>query len=162
MVEIRSDTGFTVTEVIVTLVILGLFLTLFFQIFITGQSQQRVVSQRAAANAIAVSNLNKVSTRALVPAFAAADCATTPASSSILMATDRTPSDPRRWHNSPTTNPLSSLFREDASTTVIKGLTVVQELHVQYPRGCDPTMPAKIISTVEYGGENIVHATFVK
>jgi prepilin-type N-terminal cleavage/methylation domain-containing protein len=59
-IMVVREAGFTITEMVVTLVIITIFMTLFFQLFLTGLSQQTVVTSQAAANDIALSNLSKI------------------------------------------------------------------------------------------------------
>ncbi len=51
--------GFTIVEAIVTLAVVGIFLTGFFQSYILLESQRVSVARQAAANDVAYSNLRK-------------------------------------------------------------------------------------------------------
>ncbi len=169
MVEKRADTGFTVAEVIVTLLVMGVFLMLFFQLFFTSQSQQLAVLRRSTANDIAQSNLRKVSSRALIPVTTTA-CQTgtssennpidnSAATGSVIASSDTTSTDPK-WNGDG--SPSSGIAKESVTGTALASTTTTQKLVVLYPRGCEPNMPAKIVSTVTYGTETVVHATYVK
>lgn len=163
MARYRYNSGFTVAELVVTLVVLTIFVTLFFNLFLTGQSQQTVVTNRSSANDIAVSNLRKISSKGLIPGTTAVcdnsigvgntnnltQDANAPGS---IIASDRASATPT-W----ATALLSS---ENIAGTGLPAGTV-QELIVFYPQGCESYKPAKIVSRVEFNGEVIEHATFV-
>lgn len=173
MVENRGDMGFTITELLVTLVIMSIFLVFFIQAYMTAQAQQVDVKQRAAANSIAQSNLQKISSRTLIPATTTA-CDSSSSSpnnpiansslnsetaGSIIATTETSDATAPKWTGSG--SPDSGLAKETVNLSALPP-NVVQKMIVQYPRGCESTMPAKIISTVAYGTESISHVAFVK
>ena len=166
MVEDSPEVGFTVVEMVVALAVMSLFLTLFFQLFLTNQSQQLAVSQRTAASNIAKSNLNKITARLLIPGTTTAcqsggssvnNTLDNAAAAGSIIATDKAsaPNNTPQWST-------AGLQAEATSGTSLPSTGVVQELRVKYPQGCAVDMPATIISTVSYGTESIVHATYVK
>lgn len=157
--------GFTIAEMVVTLVVLSLFMTLFFQLFLTGTSQQKSITSQASLNDIALSNLGKVSSRNLIPASTTA-CQSGGGSvnnqldnslaGGSIIATNAT---------SGVTTPTWStagLAAEPLTGTNLPNTGVVQELRVFYPQGCGSNLPAKIVSTVTYSSESVSHAAFVK
>lgn len=167
----KMDAGFTIVEVIVTLVVISLFLTLFFQLFLVSQSQRVAVLQRAAANDIAQNNLRKISKKTQIPAAGACDPSTAgasnknnylrnptldPSAGSIIVAEDDGDINTPQWGvgaGIPT--------KESIAGTGLPIATTKQTLLVSYPRGCTTLMPAKIISIVTYGaGESVVRAGY--
>lgn len=138
--EKNEQAGFTIVETIVTLVVLSLFLTLFFQMYLTSESQRIAVLRRSAANDIAMSNLKKISSKAVVPA-----------GQSCANGGGTIP-----WSASLTTEPTDG-------TLLPPGTQTVQTLSVSYPYGCGAAQPAKITSTVSYSGgsETITRAELV-
>ncbi len=177
MVKQRVDAGFTIIEVIVTLVIISLFLTLFFQLFLVSQSQRVAVMQRAAANDIAQSNLRKITAKNQVTTIspsAACDNTTSGsgnknngllyaglgANSGSVIVTD---SPAPEWIGSTQWNASSSTIpaKEDLTNTNLPASSTYQTLLVSYPRGCTGLMPAKIISIVTYGSESVARAGYV-
>jgi len=150
----KEESGFTVIEVVVALIVMSVFLTLLFQLYMATQSQHLSAVQHAVANDIAQSNLRKINTRASIPASTPA-CA--PGVTQII-ASNESGSHPK-WTGDGT--PSSGLAKESLSNTSLPSTGVVQKLTVNYPRGCDPAMPARITSTVEYGTETVVRATYV-
>lgn len=163
----RQEGGFTLTEVLVTLGVVALFLGLFFQTYMLSSSQKNATMLRASASDVAQSNLRKITKRADVPASAACDTTTgtgnknnlllnaNAAGSTIARGTAETPAPPGEL------NPwTSSLVPEKLDNTGLPA-SAVQALLVQYPRGCTASMPAKIIATVSYGTESVIHAAYV-
>lgn len=167
MVDARSDMGFTVTELVVTIVVLSIFITLFFEMFLTGQSQQVHITRRAVANDIALSNLSKITSRALIPVTTTA-CQTgassqnnlvdNPNAPGSIIATSASGSAPK-WAGDG--SPNSGLAKESLTGLGMPSSTT-QELRVFYPQGCSSGLPAKIVSTVTYESESVSHASFVK
>ncbi len=162
MVVQRADIGFTVAELVVTLVILSLFVGLFYQMFVTGQSQQQFISQRAVANDVAQSNLGKVTSKNQIPGSITCnstnDTLNYPSAPGTVIATSASGAS-LKWNGDG--SPSSGLAKENISNTVLPSSSN-QELRVFYPRGCASNMPARIVSTVTYGSESVSHATFVK
>lgn len=127
----RSN-GFTVIEVVVTLTIMGLFLALFFQIFSTSQQQELSTLRLAAANDLAQTNLRKITKKNQI----------SPAAAACSASNDLTQD----------ANAAGSDITFTAETTLPPSLpsSTQQQMKVQYPQGCDISMPAKIISIVTY------------
>lgn len=165
----QKETGFTVAEIVVTLVVLSLFLTLFFQLFLLGLSQKRIVILRATANDIAMNNLRKINSKSLVPAANSCDSSTNGSGNKNnatlnpnLNVDGATGSSIIGQSPAASGNPSfpSPLAPETLTGTGLPPSTV-QTLYVIYPQGCYPQNPAKIISTVTYGTETVTHATYV-
>ncbi len=146
----QEQQGFTIVEVIVTLVVLSLFLTGFFQAYLLLESQRINVVRQAKASDIAYVNLGKYPAKP-----ANLDC-TTNASGTVLGSTK----------SGRTTNTYNFVAETDVS---LLG-TTNQEVVAYAPNGCDTTTPTafkggmvKIVSTVEYSGNRSVqHVTYVQ
>lgn len=163
-----QEGGFTLTEVLVTLGVVALFLGILFQTYNLNTSQKTATILRASASDIAQSNLRKVTKRTAIPSSGACDNTASGAGnennlirnpnapgSIIARGTAEDPDPP--GESNPWTN---SLVPEKLDGTGLPAATV-QSLAVQYPRGCADEMPAKVIATVTYGSESIVHAAYV-
>lgn len=175
MDKLRVDAGFTITEVIVAIIVMSLFLVLFFQLLFTSESQRLKVTQLAAANDIAHSNLRKITAKsqvALIAPGAACDNSTSGSSNpnngilykgldvnsgSVLITEPDGNSLTPEWSAANNTDiPVKEPLVNTSLPT-----TTVQRLLVSYPRGCNSLMPAKIISIVSYDSESVVHAAYV-
>jgi Tfp pilus assembly protein PilW len=154
MVENGKDTGFTVAEMVVALVVLSLFLTLFFQLYFVSEAQRLSVLRRSAASDIARNNLQKISNKSMIPGgTAACDSVTTGAGNqNNQILNPNAPGSPVTWSISLAQEPTASMSLPSGTA---------QTLRVAYPRGCDTSMPVKIISTVTYGTETVSRAIFV-
>lgn len=152
----ETEAGFTVAEMIVTLVVLSLFLGFLFQAYVLSFSQKNTTVQRTVANDIAQSNVRKITKRADIPAAGACDDSLGTGNTNNLQRNQDAPgtviASGSSWP-SPMTPELVTNTGLPASTT--------QSLTVIYPQGCNSLMPAKIISTVTYGSETVIHATYV-
>lgn len=138
----RTDTGFTVAEMIVTIVVMVIFAGLLFQTYLTGLSQQSAVIWRSQADDIALTNLKKITTRtsSLVPACSAAnDLTATPAGAGSSVA--------------------KASFGEESYGSLPSPHD--QTLTVFYPRGCSVGTLVEIVSTVTYGTQSVSHASYV-
>jgi prepilin-type N-terminal cleavage/methylation domain-containing protein len=151
--RLSSNQGFTIVELLVTIVIATLFITGFFQTYLLIESQRLALVRDARANDIAYSNLRKVPSRTTI---SSADC-------------------PRLTQSvSPTTG--LDLFgsigysREPSTVTSRISNSVTQQLRAYTTASnCNAdlaTNPIKIVSTVIYtvGGNTyeVSHATYVK
>lgn len=158
-----NNEGFTVAELVVTLVVMTIFVSIFFNLFLAGQSQQIVITNRAAANDIAVSNLRKISSKNVVPGTTAT-CDATVGVGNVNDLTQN-PNAPGSViaSNRPSTNPTWSAASMSAENIAGTGLPsgTIQELRIFYPQGCESYKPAKVVSRVEVNGEVIEHATFI-
>lgn len=170
------DQGFTIVEVVVTLSILSLFLGLFFTMYMTSQSQSRSTIIRAAADDIAQSNLRKIANKNSIPSSTDVCDNTTagtanPNNAAINMTLSpdsATNTDPMAGseismvaHTS--TPPANTIMAESLANTGLPTSTT-QRLIIVYPRGCNTSMPAKILSIVTYGptdSEQVVHASYI-
>jgi len=180
----KTQGGFTIAEVLVTLGILSLFLMLFFNTYMLSFSQKNATLLRAAANDVALSNLRKIAYRADIPVASRpnTECddsntgsanrnniqknsalKDSTAGSYIASGTAATPTaspDSAPWQG-------SSLAAETLDESMAPKLpsSTIQKLSVIYPKGCGAAMPAKIISTVIYQTgnreETIVYAAYV-
>lgn len=168
--------GFTIVEVVVTLGILSLFLGLFFVMYMTSQSQSRSTIIRAAADDIAQSNLRKVANKNSIPSSTdVCDNTTTGPSNPNNAAINMSLSPDSATNTDPmtgseitmtaysTTPPANTIMAESLTNTGLPPSTT-QRLLVVYPRGCNSSMPAKIISIVTYGStdsDQVVHAAYI-
>lgn len=163
----RAEGGFTIVEMLITLVILGLFLGLFFQLYMTSQAQRAAVIKYAAANDIAQSNLRKITAKSQLPASVLCDNTTNGSTNknngvlnttldantgSVIVTEPDGDSATPEWG--------STLAKESITGTSLPS-TTQQTLLVSYPRGCSGLMPAKIISIVTYDAESVAHAQYV-
>lgn len=159
------ENGFTIAEMIVTLVIMGLFLTLFFNTFMSSEYQRVAVSTRATANDISLTNLGKISSKTTITLPA---CNSTASSPNNLIANSAATgsyiaTDDATLNAAPTNAPTwtaAGLKAEVLTDTSLQTGTT-QTLKVLYPRGCGSAMPAQIISIVNYKSETVSHATYV-
>lgn len=145
MLDGRSDSGFTIVEMIVSLVVMVIFATLLFQMFLVGTTQQGTVSARASAIDIAAINLSKIDSRDS-PLLDGITCG----SSNDLTA-----------NASAAGTNITFSHESTSGTNLPSGTGTVQKMVALFPRGCTNSMPVEIISTVEYNGETITRATYV-
>lgn len=147
----KNTSGFTVVEVIVTLAITALFLSLFFQMYLAAEAHRLAVARRVTASDIAYSNLRKITARSTVAASAPCDSSTSGNQNNLMI------------NQSAAGSTISSLISPEP-TTGLSG-TVDQIITAYYPRGCDPNMPIKIEATTVYGTdspqERVVHASYI-
>lgn len=153
--------GFTIVEMLVTVVLAGIFLTFFLQMYRATSAQQASLTRQAAVNDIAKSNLNKYPTSNVFDSLYTCDTdpsATTNtnnltinknAAGNIIL--DSTSVDPNINHGEPDPGNLG---------------TLVQRVKVYWPLGCSGGhVPIKIESTVEYGftgqRDKVVYATYI-
>jgi len=149
--------GFTIVEMLVTLVLAGLFLVFFLQMFRASSAQQMSLVRQAAANDIAKSNLSKFPrTSTITPAYTC-DTNTTVASNTNNLMINPNAAGTVILNN-------SSANREPSTDSTPN---LVQEVRAYSPMGCLTTgSPVKIVSRVTYGftgqqGE-AVYATYVQ
>ena len=142
----QSEVGFTIVEVIVTLVVTSLFLTFFFQMYLMGESQRLVLARQSTASNIAYANLRKITIKDDVAAIA--PCNNT---------TDLTVNG-----SAPGTAITSLITPEDTTNSGLNG-TVTQTIKAYYPKGCGTTMPIKIEAAISYGlpQESVIHASYI-
>jgi len=159
--ELSRQNGFTIVEIVVTLAMVSLFLTFFFQMFLATESQRIGVARQAQASDLAYSNLRKVTTRpAGLPCDAAKMdlTATDGASKEGLLIGDQ---------SNVSTPSLFGFLAEPAAATKTLGGNVEQIMKVYAPRGCAGTAfidtPVKVESIVIYGPkrDKVVHASYV-
>lgn len=152
-----SDDGFTIVEVIVTIVVLSIFIFGFFQGYIVLQSQRVDVARQARASDIAYSNLREVTTR---PSQVTQQVCNSNAS--IMDLTVGNASTEPGLDITPYGYALQS------ATTVQQqlGTSATQALVAYAPDGCAnlTTNPLEIVSTVTYGsnGNKVTHAIYVQ
>ena len=145
----NTNSGFTIVETIVTLVIMSLFLTLLFQLFLSNERQRLEVAKRATAMDVAESNLSKVNSKSQLPASGTSTCST--ANNNDIVSTP----------SSVTTIPASSQIATGSVTQSPLPSASTWQLYVVYPRSCDASLPVTIVSTVTYGSETVRRAKFV-
>jgi prepilin-type N-terminal cleavage/methylation domain-containing protein len=149
--------GFTLVEVIVTLGVVSLFITLFFQLYLTMESQRLYVARQAYASDVANTNIHKVSARPA--ALTQAVCTSNAADMDLTTG-------------NPATKPGLDItqygYTLESNTTVRQSLgsTATQALVAYAPAGCTnfDSNPVKIVSSVTFGtnGDKVVHAVFIK
>lgn len=156
----HNASGFTVVEIVVTLVLTAIFLTLFFQMYMIMEWRRIAVARHATASDIAYSNLRK---------FVARPTVTCDAAKMDLTASDAS-SKPGLVLGDETNNPTPSAYgfvAEPSSVTQPLGANVKQTVKAFAPKGCDTTAfsasPIKVESTVSYGtnNERVTHAIFL-
>jgi prepilin-type N-terminal cleavage/methylation domain-containing protein len=144
--------GFTIVEVIVTLVVLSLFLTGFFQAYLLLESQRINVVRQAKASDIAYVNLGKYPAKP-----ANLSCTPTSKSTGTILGSTKSGRTTATYN-----------FVAETDTTLLG--TTSQEIIAYAPNDCDSTTPTafkggmvKIVSTVEYSGNRSVqHVTYVQ
>ena len=158
----KHSKGFTIVEVMVTLVIVALFMTFFFQSYMAIESQRQAIQRRANASSIAYTNLRKFAQR---PVSSPTTFSCDPLTMDGLDSTQ-----PGKLLGDQTNTPASpssyGFTAEDATSLLGTGSS--QEVRVFAPYGCAAfdKMPLKIVSTVKYGTgtpqEEVVHVSFIK
>ncbi len=137
----KGSEGFTIVEVLTSLVVIGVFITIIFQLFIfqsgIGASWLRFES----AEQLAYNNMNKYGRYEAAQTTTCADY--------------------------PTSSSSKTLFSQSAPVSGLPS-PVSQQVVSSMPYGCDAAKlgnryPIKIISTVTYGPDSkqITHATYV-
>ena len=173
----KRQTGFTIVEVTVALGILAMFLTIFFQLWLTIESQRVLVLQRAAAHDIASTNLNKYTNKSSINTVGCNSTndltVTANREDANFRGTRLTSFDPSENGDGKVrvketvTAPLPAEVAADASESdrlnPKKG--TLQSIYVFYPRGCDGTSPTGVRSVVEFSHgsleEKVEHVIFV-
>ncbi len=169
MGERIGERGFTVAEMIVALIVMSLFLTMFFQTYSTNESQRLAIARRAAAYDIATTNLSKISTKTGLPAC---DISATGNKNNLqidstlvtnggsIVATNK-PAGIPTWASAAVSGGATDGIAEESLTDTPLPSDTTQELRVLYPQGCSPQMPITIVSVVSYGSESVRRAAFV-
>lgn len=157
--NVHNQQGFTIVEMLVTIIVSSMFIILFFQLYLVLESQRIQVARQAKASDVAYSNLRKMTTR---PANLTAslcdnnmDTAANPNAAGLLLG-DQT---------NTTTGSTYGFFAEPTSVTQSLGASTTQELRVFAPYGCAnfTNSPLKIVSTVTFGnGDKVTHASFIQ
>ena len=155
--EYETQQGFTIIEMIVTIVVAALFFTLFFQVYVVLESQRVLVARQARASDVAYSNLRKFTAR---PAGLACD-------SSMDLAANNNATGKLLGDQTNTTNSSAYGFiAEPTSVTRALGTNATQTVLAFAPSGCTnfANEPIKIVSTVTYGinGDKVTHASYIK
>jgi prepilin-type N-terminal cleavage/methylation domain-containing protein len=148
----QNQQGFTIVEVIVTLVVVSLFLVGFFQAYLLLESQRVNVVRQAKASDIAYINLSKYPAK---PANLV--CTATSKTTGTILGSTKT---------GRTTSTYNFVAETDTS---LLG-TSSQEIIAYAPNDCDTVDPTKfkgglvkIVSTVEYSGtRSAQHVTYVQ
>lgn len=153
----QSQQGFTIVEMIVTIVVAALFFTLFFQVYVVLESQRLVVARQAKASDVAYSNLRKFTTR---PAGLTCD------GSMDLIANSNAPGKLLGDQTNTTNSSTYGFLAEPTTVTQSLGPSSTQTVYAFAPSGCAnfTTDPIKITSTVTYGnnGDSVSHASTIK
>ena len=153
----HSQQGFTIVEMIVTIVVAALFFTFFFQVYVILESQRLVVARQAKASDVAYSNLRKFTAR---PAGLTCD-------STMDLVTNGAASGKLLGDQTYTTNSSTYGFLAEPTTvTQSLGPNSTQTVKAFAPSGCAnfTSDPIKIVSTVTYGnnGDSVSHASYIK
>ncbi|AKM80329.1 MAG: hypothetical protein UW38_C0001G0475 [Candidatus Saccharibacteria bacterium GW2011_GWC2_44_17] len=157
MKNTHPSSGFTVVEVLVTLVIISLFMGLFFQTYMAMESQRLAVQKTVFASNIAYANLRKFSER---PDSTKLSC-----TNDMNLASN--PTAPGIEIGGNNTSPNTFGFVGENLTTSL-GTDATQQVLIFAPNGCTrfADMPLKIVSIVRYGPasnqEEIAHVSYVK
>lgn len=148
-----SSEGFTVVEMIVTIVIASLFLAFFIQMFRASSNQQQIVFNQSVVNDIAKSNLDKF-----------------PNSSGFTYTCDTNPSTTANTNNlairpsAPGTTLLQDSSPNKEPDPGHLGV-LSQTVKAYSPLGCGANNPIKIESKVQFGPpdarDEVVYATYV-
>jgi prepilin-type N-terminal cleavage/methylation domain-containing protein len=134
-----SENGFSVVELLITLIVGALFIMAFYQIYVVVIQGNAIAKQEATASDIAYSNLQRYTTR---PTF-------TCDSNTNLLANTNAPGQI-----------ISKVTTQDPPH--LNG-PLVETVKVYAPRGCDTAYPVKIESIAEYGSpaRKVIHSTYV-
>jgi type II secretory pathway pseudopilin PulG len=148
-----NSEGFTVVEMIVTIVIASLFLTFFIQMFRASSNQQQIVFNQSIVNDIAKSNLDKF-----------------PSTSGLTYTCDTNPSVAANTNNlairadAPGTTLLQDSSPNKESDPGYLGV-LNQTVKAYSPLGCAVNNPVKIESRVQFGPpdarDEVVYATYI-
>lgn len=152
MNEDKSTEGFTIVEVVVTLAVITLFVTFFFQMYMMMESQRILVIRRAAASDIAYKNLRK---------FPASPGLATACASSGMDLTKPNPTGLTLGDESNKTTASPYGFIAEDTTSLGTGAT--QRVAAYAPYGCGSNV-VKIISTITFGANNetISHVSYIQ
>lgn len=158
-----KESGFTIVEVVTTLVVLSLFLAFFFQLITTAQKQRSAVEKRTLASDIAYSNLKKFPKKPAGLTCTVGDVMDQSAAGAESKAGRLIGSSVASENT-----PLPYSFTPEPTTITQKlGAYSKQTVRAYAPQGCLlPEAPYRIESVVEYGDsaanvERVVNATFV-
>ncbi len=147
----RASAGFTIVEMIVTIVVVGIFVGLLFQGFIAATSQRVQVVRLSDAHDLATSNLKKYTKKLSLPSTVACNNAVTDSS------------NPNNYTYN-TTAPGSVIGKAQIGGS-LTGTALPSStdyyIEVVYPRGCGAQMPALLRSVVKYDAEKVTHVEYV-
>lgn len=159
MTKVRVHSkGFTIVELIVTIVVTSIILTTFFWAYMTAMYQRVNVARQAAASDIAYSNLKKFTTKPIITCDASMDltaigAATKPGK---ILGDDS---------NQTTTSTYGFIAEPSDSMKKRLGPSSTQKVVAFAPDGCTNfnAKPLKIESTVTFGtsGDKVVHASYI-
>ncbi|MDB5183708.1 MAG: hypothetical protein JWO07_389 [Candidatus Saccharibacteria bacterium] len=159
MVARQTDKGFTLVELIIALFVLTLFITLFFQLFLSNEAQRVAITRRAIANDIAQTNLLKYPSQDDIP------------SSITCNSTDTSGANPNNelyntgLTGSDTGGTEITGYHAESIPAPLNSATTQQHIYVIYPRGCGAQLPVEIRSAVTFDGpagqETVVRAAYV-
>ncbi len=153
-----QSAGFTIVELIVTIVVTSIVLTTFFWAYMTALYQRVNVARQAAASDIAYSNLKKFTTKPIITCDSTMDLtalgsATKPGK---LLGDDS---------NETTTSIYGFIAESPASMKKRLGTGASQRVVAFAPDGCTNfnAKPLKIESTVTFGtsGDKVVHVSYI-
>ncbi len=154
---VQGSAGFTLVELLVTVVLAGIFLAFFTQMFRASSAQQISTARQSRANNIAFSNLNKFPRPANISPAYVCDPSTTVATNTNNLAINP---------NAAGTVVLNNASSNREPTDESLG-SVVQEVRAFSPQGCVASGNlVKLVSKVQYGyvgqRDEVVYATYVQ
>ena len=150
--------GFTIAELLVTVVVTSIVLIMFFWAYVTATYQRVNVARQAAASDIAYSNLKKFTTKPIVICDDSMDltAAGSATKTGKLLGDDT---------NATTTSTYGFIAESPTELKNRLGAGASQKVVAFAPDGCTNFngKPMKIESTVTYGtdGEKVIHASYV-
>lgn len=135
----KTEGGFSAVELLLTLFIAAAFVGSFYQLYTSIAQTNASARLRAVASDVAYSNLRKYTSK---PSFT---CNTTTDLTVDANAAGQVLSQTTDTNSTLLTNPY------------------IQTIRVYAPRGCGSSLPALVVSTVEYGtpSQKVTHATYV-
>lgn len=149
----KEQAGFTIIEVLVSLIVLALFVGFFFQMYLAMESQRVLVLRRSVASDIAYKNLRKFPAR---PGITMQDCTNSnmdlrtnaiSASTGLVLGTQA--------------NVTANAYGFIAENTSQLSTASTQRVVAYAPYGCASTI-IQVVSSVSFGNEEIRHVSYVK
>ena len=149
-----DERGFTIVEMIVSIVVFAVFFGFLMQAFLTAQSQRIRVDRNAAANELAASILHKYGSVAQLPgAINATTC-------DNISTGSANPNNIIKNKNAVGTEiTIAQDLPEHTSLPPVP--KTKQQAFVLYPQGCAPGMPIMVKAVITYNSEAVTRATYI-